>query len=406
MSPTYGNQNPIEVEKEELRIDCRFVRSELVCAFDARYYLVNPTDVQQVVVGAFYGEDYKDVAVYFAGEKQTRRLTRKEFEAVDSAVVNASHVGEQPDSLESLLFWYRHIKRRGGEDGSQPYVENFYTEKLGQMPAFEASFSPWERNMLLVTGKMVPAFDRPWGVSEMVSNAAYTRHLAFGDDSPKEPFQFVYLISPIKTWAKVHRIEIIVSYPESLSGEFLRFWEIDRVAENRMQKPYSQDGWTDHSSGGQNVAVWRYEGTMKDEIPNGVVFRFYRPWRLNGGMFVGIGGRYHRNNRFISQVGVEFAHPHWLFYGLSLESDFREWLNVTPQLKAASPMYLLAPSVGFAIGMPVQIQFHSNVHVGIRFQLDCVLGPIGIAFPFDIYPGLKSDDDDFLQFSMMGMVSF
>ncbi len=89
-------------------------------------------------------------------------------------------------------------------------------------------------------------------------------------------------------------------------------------------------------------------------------------------------------------------------YSLSVETDFREQLVLTPLTQYATPQVILLPSVGLGVGVPVQVL--PDVRPGLRLLADLHFGPVGAALSWDHYPRLREGSDSFSRLALLFQV--
>jgi len=76
-----------------------------------------------------------------------------------------------------------------------------------------------------------------------------------------------------------------------------------------------------------------------------------------------------------------------------VETDFREQLVLTPLTQYATPRILILPSLGFEVGVPVQVL--PDTRPGARLLVDLHMGPVGAAFSWDHHPRLREGPNSF-----------
>jgi hypothetical protein len=107
-----------------------------------------------------------------------------------------------------------------------------------------------------------------------------------------------------------------------------------------------------------------------------------------GGLLLGVGGATGSTGGVRGRIGWQFGAPDWLLYSLTLDTDFQHRVIVAPLVEAASPMIVIVPSLGFGLGVPVQVA--PETRVGARLQFDLHFAPIGFVTSVDIYPSKGS----------------
>jgi hypothetical protein len=95
----------------------------------------------------------------------------------------------------------------------------------------------------------------------------------------------------------------------------------------------------------------------------------------------------------MARLGYQLAAPESFLHSLSVETDFREQLVLTPLTQYATPQILIIPSLGLGVGVPVQVL--AEARPGLRLLVDLHFGPVGTALSWDHYPRLREGSDTF-----------
>lgn len=210
-----------------------------------------------------------------------------------------------------------------------------------------------------------------------------------------------YLASPVSTWGDGHELTVRVHRPSSwaLFGDLLfRGESEERTAVTRSESASGSDTEVTFAHKGHPPARSRAAlARLSFEVPN--------PLPLHGGPFVAVGGTLGRGvdlEGIRARVGYEIAAPRWLFESLSLESDFRRRVVLTPAVEAMTPQLFFIPALGLGVGVPVQLA--PKATVGARIQASAQIFFVGLTVTVDIYPGLQPYEG-VVQTSVMGRVS-
>ncbi|SEU38857.1 hypothetical protein SAMN05443639_12914 [Stigmatella erecta] len=82
--------------------------------------------------------------------------------------------------------------------------------------------------------------------------------------------------------------------------------------------------------------------------------QFHHQFKVDG-VQLGGGARLGEASRFMARLGYQLAAPESFLHSLSVETDFREQLVLTPLTQYATPQLFILPSLGFGVGVPVQV---------------------------------------------------
>ncbi|MCP4677363.1 MAG: hypothetical protein GY854_17985 [Deltaproteobacteria bacterium] len=397
--PLFGGPTNLVVEKEKLVFECSAHRGDISCDFEARYTIHNPTDQTESVLGAFYGIECSDVSITSGGKDIARALSFEEMNAIDEAVKAVS--SEPEGKLPAILGRIHHIEtvietaESRGKLSEEQKLEFLRSYRFGMTLTVAAGAS----RVVVAKGTIQAGKHWRYGLAAYDPVAVRGRHLLMATRHYLRSQDIIYQLSPIKTWAEVHDVEIEVRYLESLSLVGTRF--LSNGEKSRVSNiPSSNKGWTKSSKQNRTVATWK----KTDEIGDYLLLSFEEeePILYNGGIMLRIGGTFGDARGLRLGLGYEVAAPKWLFYSINVESDASSYLAVVPLVKACSPWVLFIPSASIGLGVPMLIRFDEEFTAGIRLQTDLHWGPIGIVLPLDFYPAL----DSWFQISLLGQISF
>lgn len=256
---------------------------------------------------------------------------------------------------------------------------------------------PGERQELVVSGVARPGatwFPRfPSGLR--------VRHLLLYRGRQARSYGVDYLLSPIQTWAQAGPIEVEVRYPANwqFAGGPIAVGDVWEDAWSVMRQ-ISDGGWTTAREGGVAVATRTLAADEGDRlaleltVPGSRVF--------HGGPLVGVGSVADLDN-FGMRFGWEIAAPEWLHYSVNLDTDFDDYLTLTPLAEVATPFLGMLPHLGIGAGVPVRVQ--PDTQVGGRLNFTAGFGVINYVLTLDFYPGLSDSAEDVWQTSMFGQIS-
>jgi hypothetical protein len=193
-----------------------------------------------------------------------------------------------------------------------------------------------------------------------------------------------YLLGPIRTWAGNPTLHITVRVP---SG-----WEVGSSPDASVRTLPVATDWRLRHEGEQVVAERSLTAESAPEWLN-VTLTKPQPWWIPGGVQLGLGARLGDGSRFMARLGYQFAAPESFLHSLSVETDFREQLVLTPLTQYATPQVVIIPSFGLGLGVPVQVL--PEARPGLRLLADLHFGPLGAALSWDHYPALWEGTDSF-----------
>lgn len=362
--PVLDPDSPLRVESESIVLSCRSIAGGAACDFQARSVLVNPGADPSSGTVMFYAGRASSVA-FTIGDRKVAP-TAGDTARFDDVV---AHLTDMDATLA------RHAVAVDVEAGAR--VEIGVTGTLGLGPSI--------------------SYDLP-----LVIPAVQARHpLLQRDDTSDRSHVLHYLASPAARWTPAHRLVVRLTRPPSWSSDgslwFLgkeRSVVEDRSkateAEGAVEQVYMHEGPARAGARGILVAA---QLTIPHALP------------LIGGPFVAIGGTLGQGidlEGFRGRIGWEIAAPRWLFESVSVETDFRRRVVVTPALEAMSPQLFFLPAIGVGAGVPIQLL--PSVTPGIRLQASLQVFFVGFTATVDIFPGLPASEGVY-QTSLMGRVS-
>lgn len=370
--PRFTAPSPLVVDEERLGFRCDDGANGPECTFEARYRVKNPTAEPHGGIAAFYAIRARGVVVRVDG-----RDARAPLSAADAAALDASVLEAEGERSLDQTHWAQ-------DDAAL------------QRTGFKLELAPGAGVLIVATGVM--SAKRNISSGSYAFPALQVRHLLLhAGETETEGYSFDYLVSPIKTWAEVHRMEVSVRYPSSwnFDGWFLADHAPGRKA------------WAHRRESDFTVSTMATTGKDGPGAPGSMLRLMFTPPRIpieHGGPFVGIGGVAGGGDAagFRMRFGYEMAVPLWLIESVSVDADFRGRLIVTPALEAALPQIFFIPSLAVGVGVPVQVL--PETRVGVRLLGSLQLFSVGFVTAVDIFPGAAPDDGK-VQVSLMGRLS-
>ena len=359
-----SKQIDLHVVGERLTFECSEQADLPICDFRAAYRVKSRATRPQEVVGAFMGIYTSNVQVRVDGTPISHQLTTAEFARIDDAV--QKQLDETSDhQTTSILDRRAESIRRDG---------------------FRLTIPPEEEVTLEAMGRVHPGrFIKP----SYATDAVWTRHPLLGTTIKAPEYDLDYLVAPIRTWGSVGPIEVTMRYPAS--------WKI-RVSVDGPSEPPKLKTRTVGNTSTTIVTL--------DAVADVLRLHVSLPSRVlhNGGVMLGIGGTVDEPSGLRARLGYEVAAPSWLFHGVAVDTDFTDELVITPTFEAAtSGILAIVPSLGFGLGVPIQIR--PEVTAGIRLQLTLQWPFIGMVTSFDLYPGLDTERSEFFQATILAQVA-
>ncbi|WP_225410255.1 hypothetical protein [Stigmatella hybrida] len=343
-----------EVLGEELSFDCSGAEREEACRFEARYRLRNSTSEAEVIDAAFLGIRVSEVSVAFDGEPLP--------------VAQGQRDPPESTSEEALGRLARTAVERFG---------------------FTLTLPPERGGELVVRG--VVRLERRFLPSGYEWPAVHARHVLLSSKTQRATYWDIdYLLGPIRTWAGSPELHVTVRIPSA--------WEVGSSPDASARTLPEPAGWQVRRQGAHAVAERRIEGASAPEWFN-IALTQRKPWWTPGGVQLGVGARLGNASRFMARLGYQLAAPESFLHSLSVETDFREQLVLTPLTQYATPQILIIPSLGLGVGVPVQVR--PDARPGVRVLVDLHLGPAGAALSWDHYPRLREGSDPFSRLALL-----
>lgn len=371
--PRFATKTPLVVREERLSFQCDEADDGPFCAFEARYRIENPSTEPAGGRAAFYGVLADRIEIRVDGRRAEVPLSDADVKALDAEVAAA----ESPDNNSSK--W---------QNTDMPIRQGF-----------DITVPASGRSEIVVTGIMKPG--RTSYSKGYVFSAAEGRHLLlYAGDTAARIFELDYLISPIKTWADVHRLIITIRHPKA--------WSLSPALYGSPNR--SQTEWQEREDGDWIIKSVDTQGRIDPKDVGNTLHLFVSLPGFpveHGGPFVGIGAVVGSNDAsgFRMRFGYEMAAPSWLVQSVTADTDFTRRLVLSPNVEAALPhvaMLPILPSLGVGVGVPVQIM--PKATVGARVFGTVQLWAVGFVTVVDIFPGLSSEEGRY-QVSLMGRAS-
>lgn len=357
-----------EVLGEELSFDCSEAEREEACRFEARYRLRNGTSEAEVIDAAFLGVRVREVSVEFDGAP----LPVAEGQVVPSeSTPGTGDDAQAPPSPEEAL---GRLARTS--------VERF---------GFTLTLPPERGGELVVRG--VVRLERRFLPSGYEWPAVQARHVLLSSARRATHWDIDYLLGPIRTWAGNPELHVTVRIPSA--------WEVGSSPDAYPRTLPEATGWQVRREGAHAVAERRLEAASAPEWLN-IALTQRKPWWPPGGVQLGVGARLGEGSRFMARLGYQLAAPESFLHSLSVETDFREQLVLTPLTQYATPQILIIPSLGLGVGVPVQVL--PEARPGLRLLVDLHFGPVGAALSWDHYPRLREGSDTFSRLTLLFQV--
>ena len=160
-------------------------------------------------------------------------------------------------------------------------------------------------------------------------------------------------------------------------------------------------GWTQAREADAEKATRSFRARSAPAVLNVTVTR---PKTLvnPGGVQLALGSSLGAEARFRARLGYQLGTGPWLLHSLSLETDFRDQLVVTPLIQGASPQLLLIPSAGLGLGVPLRVA--PTFRPGARVLVDLHFFLLGVVFTWDYFPAYGKDPA-LSQLTLMGQVA-
>jgi hypothetical protein len=366
--PRLDGASALRVLGEELELDCEEERGEPICRFTARYRFVNPSPTRQVALAAFYGVRTSELELVQDGRAVGRQLTAEQAQRLDRAAATGRGLGD--------------VTRAG----------------------MELSVEAGRTALVTVRGRMAPG--RYFSPSYALP-VPRSRHLLLGGKPERSNrFHLDYLIAPIRSWGPAPAIavtirrparwELALGCPRGSAGDSLEGARARPLA----PRPTTCPAIRREHDGRRVVERLTIAGGEVDELNLAIELPPRLLW--NGGVLAGIGGNLDDSGGLRARFGYEIAAPEWLLISLSVDTNFRDDLVLTPTIEAATPSVLILPSLGLGVGMPVRLV--EDRRVGVRVQLTVHWPILGWVTCFDIFPGQGFSEPRRFQVSMLAQI--
>ncbi|UQA61276.1 hypothetical protein [Polyangium aurulentum] len=364
--PLLGPTSPLVVEDEKLTFQCGEGEDRPTCTFEARYRISNPTAETHGGIAAFYGLQADGVVVRVNGRDARAKLSEEDVKRLDAEV----------RAVEDEDIWER------------------FASQL-QRTGFTVEVPAGGKAEIVTTGKLLltRSVYHEYGI-----DGVSARHpLLHQGDAERHIYGVDYLLSPIRTWADVHRMEVSIRYPRS--------WEVTGSLYAGEGAP--RESWRSLEERGEKVERYLLEGKPDPKSKGGALtLRISTPGAIvqHGGPFVGIGGVVGSGDAagFRMRFGYEMAAPWWVIESISADVDFRGRVVVTPAVEAVSGQLVFLPSMSIGLGVPVQIL--PTPTVGGRILATLQYPILGFVTAVDIFPAPAPRAAD-VQVSLMARLS-
>lgn len=120
------------------------------------------------------------------------------------------------------------------------------------------------------------------------------------------------------------------------------------------------------------------------ELPDArsVAFAARSPARNGLGGYLAFGAV---NGRFIGRAGLEYSRGTYWLVGAAVDTAYGERVTLAVNAEAMTPSwFLLAPSFGFSVGLPVQVE--PELQLGVRGTGTIHFPLVGIVLNVDHFP--------------------
>jgi len=355
-----------EVLGEKLSFDCSGAEREEACRFEARYRLRNGTSEAEVIDASFLSIRVREVGVELDGEPLP--VAEGQVDPPEFALGTGDAAQAPPSPEEALGRLVRTSVQRFG---------------------FTLTLPPDRGGELVVRG--VVRLERRFLPSGYEWPAVQARHVLLSPDARQAThWDIDYLLGPIRTWAGSPELHITVRIPSA--------WEVGSSPDAYARTLPEATGWQVRREGAHAVAERRLQAASAPEWLN-IALTQRKPWWIPGGVQLGLGARLGDGSRFMARLGYQLAAPESFLHSLSVETDFREQLVLTPLTQYATPQIVIIPSLGLGVGVPVQVL--PEARPGLRLLVDLHFGPAGAALSWDHYPRLREGSDSFSRLALL-----
>lgn len=358
--------SPVTVEREDLAVDCAKNGATVhpACSFVATYHLVNPTDAEEELVGAFYTLERPSEHGRSDEQEQPARVEVR----LDDVDVRADATGEQIERMDAIVSEDPEV--RGLRAGPAPMEF--------ARSAFRIVLAGRRRAKLVFAGELRPTRYRDGATRDgYLFPPIATRH-PFGTNFgatewTQSDAEFTYLITPITRWAGDPEVHIQVRH----------YADTDFVP--RTPRRYTRDARRTRDSGKDVVTE---TAVIRASSRQNLRFELaYDPPLLHpGGPVFGIGPRIGREELRV-RLGWEVGLGRSFILGASAETNFDEYVTGAVTIDGATASVLgIIPSLGLGLGVPLQLRQRTDPRVGVRTQITISFAMVSFLFPVDIYP--------------------
>lgn len=346
--------SPIEVDHEELRIDC-VDKGGPSCTFVAEYAVHNTSAADVTTRGAFYGTS--DAAIALDGK--------------DATLPSSTDLRD----LDRLV-------RGNAPDDSAP---------VGERTPFEITMAPGARGKLVFRGPLGATFaTNPEPYYGFVLPAYMERHPLLHTKS-RDParYEMQYLVHPLRAWAGARTVHVEVRWP--------RGWDYAKPTLDGAPAFAMSD------EGGRRVATCDADGARAGTI--GLAFSLGGTTVLHGGPLVGVGGQPEPGDVRL-RAGWELAGPDWLTWSVVAETNARDRMLVAGVVDASLPGIMLVwPAIGIG-GGPVVGAGPRGAYGGGRVQATLSWPFVSFVVPIDIVaPSFTTGSGPLVTVALMGQLS-
>jgi hypothetical protein len=354
-APFLLGKTSIEVEHEDLTIRCVPAEQDEACTFEAVYALRGAPDRAEEVLGAFVGLG----RTYQQGTPFSARLGDKDARA-DLTAEQQQSIARAALDLDPSLSGYR---------------------KPADLRGFRVALGPGERRTLVFSGALLPVYwENPHAGGGLVYPARLGRHPGLGRPERRPAARsYAYALSPLLSWAGAPQISITV---RAAAGAPLSI---------------GSDGWAASPEGGEQVLRRTLRPADLPVLELTVTTPGNGPFYA-GGPFLGIGKEL-SGGPLRLRAGWEVGVSSFGLAQLAVESDASQVLTLVPAVEVATPGIVFVPSLGLALGVPVQFKKGADTRVGGRVQLTLSLFLLSVVLPIDFY-GAGADA------ALLGQLSF
>lgn len=384
MGGPLGPNTPLEVQHEELTFRCHTSGERPVCDVEATYVVHNPTENTQSTEARFVGYLTSRVDVTIDGEKAVP--VNDAGAKVASAGDTGPLAAEPPHVLSSFPL----------ESELIPWQE--------QWP-FEVTLAADQTSRIEVRGRMFPMTHTRDAFGHTVS-ANRTRHSYLSTDSGLPSYEFLYTLSPLRSWSGQPNIAVTIEFPVDWDVSTDLWKKHDRInaddeeADENQATPevgassdhiVAETGTTRRTF---TISATDFDGlSIRAEMPDGFEVD-------NGGPFVAFGAHRGGPARWRLAAGYEIEVNDLFLASLAVETDFHGGYLLTPLATVTTPnvMYIV-PSLGLGVGPTFQLA--PQFSPGGRVELSLLYPVIGgLVCTLDYFPPGSSHQEQLTQWGL------